>query len=219
MDHRKHVCPPGAWEVGVGFLVDTLRRQGMTPESHVLDVGCGCLRIGKPLIEFLNPGGYAGVEPCVPILHAGVEHELGHRLVVEKNPVFLYTPVFDFSPLRGPFSHVLASDLFIHCSPAQLSSFLVNLDGVIDAWTKVVITVNVSSAGFIVPKDSPSNTPEEKAAQNRFLYAHADNNTTVYAPGELASLIAREGYLQRTLSEFPVSGGRYVKHVIVLTKA
>jgi hypothetical protein len=188
----------------------------MNPASRVLDVGCGCLRIGAPLIDLLNKNCYTGVEPCVSVLHAGVVHELAQGLVAEKNPVFLYTPVFDFTPLKGGFTHVLASDLFIHCSASQLKLFLTNLKTVISADTKVLMTVNVSETEFALAKEKLANTPEEKAAQNKFLYEHADNNTTVHSEEGLAALIAEAGYGHMTRNVFPMPCGKYSKHVKVL---
>src|SRR5688572_30397132 len=41
-----------------------LLRRGMTPDSHVIDVGCGALRAGYWLIHFLDPGHYHGIEPA-----------------------------------------------------------------------------------------------------------------------------------------------------------
>src|SRR3954454_18606924 len=41
----------------------TLVQQGLNPSSKVLDVGCGSLRAGYWLMNFLEPGGYHGIEP------------------------------------------------------------------------------------------------------------------------------------------------------------
>ena len=40
-----------------------LLKEGLYPDSKVLDIGCGCLRGGYWLIHFLNPNCYFGIEP------------------------------------------------------------------------------------------------------------------------------------------------------------
>jgi len=61
---RRHalVGPPRMWKVQRRFQFEFLTAHGLSPESRLLDIGCGTLRGGIPLIEYLQPGGYVGVE-------------------------------------------------------------------------------------------------------------------------------------------------------------
>ena len=50
--------------------LELLLENGLEPSDHVLDIGCGALVAGKPLLEFLEPGHYVGIEPNVWLLDA-----------------------------------------------------------------------------------------------------------------------------------------------------
>ena len=48
--------PPQYFEIVGRLQLATLVREGIYPQSKVLDVGCGCLRGGYWVIHFLDPG-------------------------------------------------------------------------------------------------------------------------------------------------------------------
>src|SRR5262245_52171544 len=56
------VGPPGAWQATARFQLAFLRRMGLRPSHRVLDIGCGPLRGGLPLIRYLDRGRYTGIE-------------------------------------------------------------------------------------------------------------------------------------------------------------
>ena len=68
--------PPKLFETAGRMQLILMLREGLYPTSKVLDVGCGCLRGGYWLINFLAPGGYCGVEPNRAMVEAGLTHLL-----------------------------------------------------------------------------------------------------------------------------------------------
>jgi hypothetical protein len=66
-----YVGNPGENYFIVGRLqLELLQRNGCTPDSHVLEIGRGCLGAGRPIIQFLNAERYVGLEPNVWLLDA-----------------------------------------------------------------------------------------------------------------------------------------------------
>jgi SAM-dependent methyltransferase len=61
---RRHelVGPAHFWKEKRAFQIDFLKRQGLAPTDTLVDIGCGTLRGGVPLIEYLDAGNYAGVD-------------------------------------------------------------------------------------------------------------------------------------------------------------
>lgn len=50
--------------------------QGMTPEDHLLDIGCGALRLGHKAVPFLRSGHYWGTDASLALMRHGRLHEL-----------------------------------------------------------------------------------------------------------------------------------------------
>lgn len=61
MRHRL-VGSPRLWEMKRRFQFDFLVCRGLVPDDHLLDLGCGTLRGGIPLIAYLDPGHYTGID-------------------------------------------------------------------------------------------------------------------------------------------------------------
>jgi cyclopropane fatty-acyl-phospholipid synthase-like methyltransferase len=85
------VGPAHLWELKRCFQEDFLRVRGLAPEHHLLDIGCGTLRGGIPLIAHLEPGHYCGVEVRAEVLEeahkelteAGLEHRAPRLVLCE----------------------------------------------------------------------------------------------------------------------------------------
>lgn len=97
------------------IIVDFLRREGLEPHHKVLDVGCGALSQGKPLIEFLDSGNYVGLDPNGWLIEAAIE-EFPHLL--NKNPEFSFNN--EFSTGKGPFDFVVAHSVLSHVAQWQV---------------------------------------------------------------------------------------------------
>lgn len=115
-EHRSLVG--GLWdeigELTIRFLID----RGLRADQTVLDVGCGCLRVGVHLVEFLDPGHYYGTDISEDLLTVGHEVELAERNLQEKVPRehLLADGGFEFDrlPITEPFDVVLAQSVFTH---------------------------------------------------------------------------------------------------------
>jgi hypothetical protein len=66
-------------------LLDFLRRHGLRPGDLTIDYGCGSLRLASPLIAFLEPGKYWGMDIAQDFLDLGRAH-LSPDLAAAKQP-------------------------------------------------------------------------------------------------------------------------------------
>lgn len=53
-----------------------LTAAGMTPQDHLLDIGCGALRLGHLAIPHLDPGHYWGTDASLALMQRGRQLEL-----------------------------------------------------------------------------------------------------------------------------------------------
>jgi SAM-dependent methyltransferase len=116
--------PPQYFESAGRLQLSTLVREGLYPDSKVLDVGCGCLRAGYWLIRLLDPGCYFGIEPSEKMLSAGIGVCLTPGVQTEKRPHFDNNDQFDFSVFGVKFDVVLARSIWSHASKSQIEAML-----------------------------------------------------------------------------------------------
>lgn len=102
----------------------TLLREGLAPESKVLEIGCGCLRVGYWLIQLLERDGYCGIEPFRERVQWGCDSLLPQGTVEAKRPRFDYNDTFDTSVFGDRFDYFLAGSIWTHCSKAHIETML-----------------------------------------------------------------------------------------------
>ncbi len=101
-----------------------LLQEGLNPESKVLDIGCGCLRVAYWLIRFLDPGCYHGIEPARQRVELGLRYLFTPEEVDLKQPRFAFNPRFDSSVFATRFDYFLAVSIWTHASKQQIEVML-----------------------------------------------------------------------------------------------
>ena len=110
-------------EAGREQLVSLLN-EGMNPESKIVEIGCGCLRIACWLISFLDPGCYHGIEPARQRIEFGLQYLFDLGEVQLKQPRFDFNSSFDTSVFGARFDFFLARSIWTHASKAQIAATL-----------------------------------------------------------------------------------------------
>ncbi len=101
-----------------------LLNEGLNPESKVLEIGCGCLRVAYWLIRFLDPGSYYGIEPARQRVEYGLRRLFTPEEVKLKQPQFDYNAHFDSSSFNIRFDFFLAGSIWTHASKRQIQATL-----------------------------------------------------------------------------------------------
>jgi len=104
-------------------LLDLLRA-GLCPESRVVEIGCGCLRLAYWLVRFLEPGGYCGIEPARVRVDYGLQYLFSADEIARKRPRFDYNANFDTSVFKTRFDYFIARSIWTHASKVQILSSL-----------------------------------------------------------------------------------------------
>lgn len=100
-----------------------LLAHGMTPEDHLLDIGCGALRLGHLAVPFLNPGHYWGTDASLALMRHGRLAELADpdRLPVAQ---LVEDADFRFPGIPDTITMAIAWGVFPHLPVAALDSAL-----------------------------------------------------------------------------------------------
>lgn len=111
--HREAIG--GLWEQLGQLQLDFLKSQGMQPEHHLLDIGCGALRLGVRAVDYLDSGHYFGLDLSRELINAGYTKEFT-QTQRERLPQSNLTAndQFDFSFLPQPVDFAIAQSVFTH---------------------------------------------------------------------------------------------------------
>jgi cyclopropane fatty-acyl-phospholipid synthase-like methyltransferase len=122
---RRHllVGPPHLWKEKREFQIRFLRQEGLEPRHYLLDLGCGTLRGGIPLIEYLEPGHYYGVDVRDQALEEG-RKELREAGLEHKNPVLERRDRLSSADMGREFDFIWAFAVLIHMSDDVLAHCL-----------------------------------------------------------------------------------------------
>jgi|TARA_B110000116_G_scaffold61012_1_gene52186 SAM-dependent methyltransferase len=116
--------PPDLFDIAGDCQLGILKHFGMSSESKVLDIGCGCLRGGRKVIPELNSGCYFGIEPNKEMLEAGLEVCIDSSVVSEKMPSFDNNADFNFGIFESKFDFVMARSIWTHASKNNIAKML-----------------------------------------------------------------------------------------------
>jgi len=146
--HRRTVRGTDAFWDSLGKLqLDYLVEQGLKPEHHVLDVGCGPLRAGVHFIGYLEPGHYAGIDKRGDTLERARDVELPRYGLQDKNPNILVNGAFEFTKLGQTFDYAIAQSVFTHLPANNIVRCLVEMAKVLNPGGRFYATIYENPQG------------------------------------------------------------------------
>jgi cyclopropane fatty-acyl-phospholipid synthase-like methyltransferase len=122
---RRHalVGPAELWQEKRDFQLRFLTEKDLRPEHYLLDIGCGTLRGGIPLIDYLQAGHYYGIEVREEALAEG-RKELTEEGLENKRPALLQFDEISQLKIDRKFDYMWAFSVFIHMSDDILANTL-----------------------------------------------------------------------------------------------
>jgi len=113
------VGPADLWEMKRRFQIEFLRGMGLRQNHRLLDFGCGTLRGGIPLIDYLHSGRYTGVEVRPEVLAEG-RRELAESGLAGKAAELVHCERLATLDLGRRFDVAWAFQVLIHIDDALL---------------------------------------------------------------------------------------------------
>ncbi|MEN8183957.1 MAG: class I SAM-dependent methyltransferase [Myxococcota bacterium] len=137
---------PHLWKAKRQFQIDFLRAQGLEPHHQLLDLGCGTLRGGIVLIDYLDEAHYTGVEVRSEALAEG-RKELAEAGLEHKRPRLVQCDDVSSLFLDQRFDYVWAFSVLIHMEDEILDACLGCVARHLDAEGVFLANVNVGEEG------------------------------------------------------------------------
>jgi len=116
--------PSNTFEEAGRNQFQTLIGLGILPDSKVLDIGCGVLRLAYWLIHFLKENGYYGIEPAQNRVELGKQYLFDQSLLMTKRPSFDFNEDFDSSVFPVLFDFFVAGSIWTHCGKTSIQKML-----------------------------------------------------------------------------------------------
>jgi SAM-dependent methyltransferase len=141
MDQRIRERPDWGLDLPKRFQLEYLIRQGLEPGSTLLDYGCGAVAAGLHMIEYLNPGGYTGVD-----ISEGVLEEALRRVrragLADRRPTLWHLTRGSLHDLpRLPRDFVWAQSVLTHMPPDDVRELLALLPAYLAPKGRVFATI------------------------------------------------------------------------------
>jgi cyclopropane fatty-acyl-phospholipid synthase-like methyltransferase len=186
--HRGYVGPAEVFDSTGRYCFDLLKNLKLESHHKLLDVGCGGLRTGKFLIQYLNAGNYTGVEPEAHVVESAKKYEIGCEILEAKKPNFSHESNFDFKclPIQD---FIFCYDVFYHCGKEQLAVFLENIKHISNFKTKTIVSVMFADG-------NPHETTD-----GIYKYKYASHSNVYYEIQEFTDLANKFGYECKLLNE------------------
>ncbi|CAN7117012.1 unnamed protein product [Brassica rapa subsp. narinosa] len=104
------------WAGGRDVFEFLAESSNLKPNSRVLEIGCGTLRVGLHFIRYLNPSHFHCLEKDELSLMAALRYELPSQGLLHKRPLILRGEDMEFSKFGSGVSYdlIYASAVFLH---------------------------------------------------------------------------------------------------------
>lgn len=157
----------GKWQ----FDVITQNRT-LNTNTKFVDIACGCFRLGKYMIDYLDDGCYYGLDIAEDVVNHGLEKELrsDQRPGSKKDPTIWLTDNFDFSKIENGYDLAWANSLFSHLDEKDIGKCFEGLNKVSEKDNIFMFTYFNSDNPFADSRNS-RNVNGKSHSNKMFIYS------------------------------------------------
>jgi SAM-dependent methyltransferase len=124
-EQKRHslVGPASAWKEKRDVQIAFLQTRGLAPSNQFIDIGCGTLRGGIPIIDYLAAGNYTGVDVRTEV-EPEARAELAKHALDSKQPHLHFGVDLATFDLDQAFDVAWAYAVLFHLSDERLAECL-----------------------------------------------------------------------------------------------
>jgi SAM-dependent methyltransferase len=167
-DHREVIG--SMWNEIGSLQLDFLKANGVVPESSLLDIGCGSLRLGIRAIEYLESGNYWGTDLNPVLLDAGYDKEIVPAGLAGKLPraQLIADSDFSFPGVPSTIDFAIATSVFTHLPLNHMRLCLARLAQRVTSPCTFFFTI------FVPPDGGPVTESHKQPRGAKTTHSHRD---------------------------------------------
>jgi len=191
----------GQWDEHRRFQVAFLKAQGLVPSHAFLEIGCGPLTAGIPIIEYLQPNKYFGIDIRSSVLDLAWG-EVARAGLSAKNPRLICSSSFGAEELgEEQFDVVLSFSVLFHLNDELLHAYF------------QTVARRLKSTGFCVAQ---VNTQSDESTWLEFPFLKRKIDTYFAMAGEAGLKTRPLGTIERL--GFRLSGEEKLNEMLAFVK-
>ena len=215
VEHDPHAAIGGMWDAIGKLQCEFLKRNGLKRHHKLLDIGCGTLRGGRHLIDYLDAMNYTGTDISERAIQYGMDL-VRREGISEKQPRLLVSTTgnLKFGEFDGEtFDYILAHSVFTHLKPEHIEECFHHIGRIMNDASAFFFTFN-ESPQFIQTglKDFAYPMHFFQSLANECGFTLADNTGDYQHPrGQRMALVSKKeihGHLWEDTVSIPKSGQR-----------
>ena len=123
-NYKTPVGPPALYDYSAALQFSILFGYGLRAQHKLLDFGCGSLRLGRLMIQYLDVRNYYGIEPREDLINEGIKANHLQELINHKRPNLRISDDCNMAMFNVTFDYILAYSIFTHMPIAQIRDSL-----------------------------------------------------------------------------------------------
>jgi len=158
------------WDSDVGIAqFEFLKRNGLSPEDELLDIGCGNLRGGIHSIRYLQPSNYHGIDISEEAIKAGKEILREEELLNQKEPNLLVNNNLMFEELKDEtFDYIFAQSVFTHLPKEEIAECFEHVSAIMNQESVFFASVHIGEENIAVPSLSIESSDDYSYTMETF---------------------------------------------------
>ena len=139
-NYKNPVGPSALYDYSAALQFSILFNYGLRARHTFLDFGCGSLRLGRLMIQYLDEHNYYGIEPREDLINEGIKANYLQELIVHKRPNLRVSDDCNMAAFNISFDYILAYSIFTHMPISQIRDSLKSAYLAMDANTIFLAT-------------------------------------------------------------------------------
>jgi cyclopropane fatty-acyl-phospholipid synthase-like methyltransferase len=135
-----------------------LLMEDLQKDHYVLEIGCGALMGGIPIMSYIEKGHYVGLDPNSWLKNQTLLIPENALIIKEKSPLFVNNLSFDATSTGILFDYVFAHSIMSHAAHWQLPLFFEQTFKVLKKNGKVIFSIRLTEPNEYGNEGAPKET-------------------------------------------------------------